>query len=261
MAIEDFIIALYCRVDDVLGRLPKDPQALLYPSEVVTLAMLFALKGLGNRKFYRWLSWNWRHLFPHLPERTRLFRLFENHRTLADRFLADPSLLCVVDSFGVELLHPYREGRSLPQIGRKGLSNHRWIIGAKLCVILNNLGLAVSWECQEGSAPDQNFQPFIAGFADETVVLSDQGFHASVGDPANLWVHRRGQWNDRMVVETVFSMLTATFQAKRLWHRTWDGVAYHIAYMLAAFNLLVQWHGFTPDQSGFVRLSLTEFCL
>lgn len=33
----------------------KHPQSYLYPSEIVTLAILFAIKGVGNRAFYRWL--------------------------------------------------------------------------------------------------------------------------------------------------------------------------------------------------------------
>ena len=33
----------------------KYVQALHYPSEVVTLALLIALKGQGNRVFYRWM--------------------------------------------------------------------------------------------------------------------------------------------------------------------------------------------------------------
>jgi hypothetical protein len=51
----DFITALFCRVDDVLRGVRKHPQARLDPSEVVTLALLFALKGVGPRAFYRWL--------------------------------------------------------------------------------------------------------------------------------------------------------------------------------------------------------------
>ena len=37
-----------------------------------------------------------------------------------------------------------REGRSPHQIGRKGLSNHRWIVGGKLCLLLNQWGLVVA---------------------------------------------------------------------------------------------------------------------
>ena len=45
MTTEDFIIELFCRVDDQMGIVPKHSQASLYPSEVVTLAFLFTLKG------------------------------------------------------------------------------------------------------------------------------------------------------------------------------------------------------------------------
>jgi hypothetical protein len=30
---------------------------------------------------------------------------------------------------------------------------------------------------------------------------------------------------------------------------------------MALFNVLVQWHGFTSDEEGFVRLSIAEFGL
>ena len=55
--------------------------------------------------------------------------------------MADPSLIGVIDTYGIELIHPYREGRSAEQIGKKGMSNHRWIVGGKLCVLVNHLGL------------------------------------------------------------------------------------------------------------------------
>jgi hypothetical protein len=56
------------------------------------------------------------------------------------RFLAEPTVLWVADSFGIELIHPMREGRSPHQIGTKWKSNHRWIVGGKLCFILNQGG-------------------------------------------------------------------------------------------------------------------------
>ena len=54
--------------------------------------------------------------------------------------MADHSLLGLADSYGIELIHPRREGRTEEQIGRKGLSNRRWIVGGKLCFVLNHLG-------------------------------------------------------------------------------------------------------------------------
>ena len=63
----EFITALFCQVDDQLAGLPKHPEAHLWPSEVVTLGLLHALKGGGNRPFYRWLTRDYRALFPRLP--------------------------------------------------------------------------------------------------------------------------------------------------------------------------------------------------
>jgi hypothetical protein len=84
MSTDDCIIALFCRVDAVMGTELKHPQAKLYPNDVVTLARLFALKGVRTRAFYRWITHDERALFPRLPHRTRLFRLFAAHRAWAD---------------------------------------------------------------------------------------------------------------------------------------------------------------------------------
>src|SRR5438067_1257770 len=125
----DFITALFCQVDEQMRTMPKHPEARLWPSEVVTLGLLHALKGVGNRAFSRWLTRDYRPLFPHLPERTRLLRLFRTHQDWTQVFLAAPTVLGVIDAYGIELIHPMREGRSPQQIGRKGRSNHRWIVG------------------------------------------------------------------------------------------------------------------------------------
>jgi len=67
----EFITALFCQVADQIPDIPKHPKAHLWPSEVVTLGLLHALKGVGNRPFYRWLTRDYRPLFPRLPERSR----------------------------------------------------------------------------------------------------------------------------------------------------------------------------------------------
>jgi len=72
MPTDEFIIALFCRVEDVMANAPKHPEAKLYPSELVTLALRCALKGVGPRAFYRRLSRKYTDWFPTLPHRTRL---------------------------------------------------------------------------------------------------------------------------------------------------------------------------------------------
>ena len=177
MTTVDFITELFFHVDEKLGPIPKHSQAKLYPSEVVTLALLYALKGCGQLAFWRWLVRDYCPLFPNLPHRTRLFRLFNSHRNYIEYFLADPSMIGVIDSYGIELLHPIREGRSPRQIGKKGKSNHRWIVGGKLCYLVNHLGLIVSWACDTANVYDGSaFQRLVDDVADHMVVFSDIAF-------------------------------------------------------------------------------------
>ena len=261
MTTEDFMLELFLKVDAKLGDIPKHPQAGLYPSELVTVGMLFGLKGVGERAFYRWLTRDLGQWFPALPERTRLFRLFRTHRAWTERFLAEASLLGVADTYGIELLHPRREGRSPQQLGVKGTSNLRWIVGAKLGFVLNQLGLVCAWDCDWASVPDQDFRPLVARFAEQMVVWTDSAWHGKTGDPVNMKVCPRGTWNTRMVVETVLSMLTTVCHLKQVAHRQADYFRARLAFVLSLFNLAVQWHGFKPDEHGMVHLSLAEFSL
>jgi len=261
MTSEGFIIELFCRIDDAMSDLPKHPQAKLYPSEIVTLGVLFAWKGVGNRQFYRWLVRDYLPLFPHLPERTRLFRLFVTHQIWTNVFLVEPSILSVIDSYGIELIHPVREGRSEQQIGKKGYSNRRWIVGGKLCFLLNHLGQVIDWDCATANVHDTTFQPLIQRYEDRTVIFSDHGFHDKDGDPANLKVCEPFQHNERMIVETVLSMLTTICHFKKVTHRVWAYFEARLAFTMAVFNLLVSWDGFPPDPTGFVHLSVAQFSL
>ena len=214
MTTVDFITALFYEVDEQMGAIPKHPEAHLWPSEVVTLGLLHALKGVGNRPFYRWLTRDYRALFLHLPERIRLFRLFKTHHDWTQVFLAAPTVLGGIDTYGIELIHPIREGRSPQQIGRRGFSNHRWIVGGKLCLLLNQWGLIVGWACATANVADNTFQWLVRQVEDQMIVLSDTAFHATEGDPSNLKLCPRGEWQDRMLVERVLSMLTLVCHLK-----------------------------------------------
>jgi hypothetical protein len=103
----DFITALFYEIDEQRGAIPKHPEAHLWPSEVVTLGLLHALRGVGNRPFYRWLMRDYRPLFPRLQ--ARLFRLLKTHQDWARAFLAAPTVLGVIDTYGIELIHPMRK--------------------------------------------------------------------------------------------------------------------------------------------------------
>ncbi len=237
------ITALFSEVDEQLRAIPKHPEAHLWPSEVVTLGLLPARKGVGNRPFSRWLTRDSRPLFPQLPERTRLLRLLMTHQDWTRAFLATPTVLGGIDTSGIELIHPMREGRSPQQIGRKGVSNQRWIVGGKRCLLLHQWGLIVGWACATAHVADTTFQGLIRQCEERRIVLSDTGFHAAEGAPANLKRCQRGEWEDRMRVETVLAMLTLVCHCKKVMHRGWASLQARLAFTMAACKVLVQWYG------------------
>ena len=134
-------------------------------------------------------------------------------------------------------------------------------MGVKLGVLLNRWGLVVGWGWAPAHTHDVHFQPLVQAVEDRMLVLADSSFQAAAGDPANLKVCRRGQWNDRMVVETVLSMLTTISHLKKVGHRVAEYVQARLAFTRAVFNLLAQWSGLPVDEGGFVPLSIAEFSL
>src|SRR5262249_35593369 len=139
----EFITALFYEVDEQIGAIPKHPEAHLWPSKGVTLGLLHALKGVGNRAFYRWLTRDFRPLFPLLPERTRLFRLLPAPPRWAQGFPGAAFVAGGIRTVGHEANPPQRQGRHPPAVGRKGLSQPRLVCRGQLCLLPNSRGLVV----------------------------------------------------------------------------------------------------------------------
>jgi hypothetical protein len=258
---QSFVIDLFCRVDAAMEGQTRHPQAALWPSELVTLGLLFVIKGRPERAFYRWARRDLLPLFPRLPERTRFFRLLAAHYQWTERFLAEPTPFGVADSYGIELIQTRRLGRSPHQIARRGYCAGRWIAGVKLGWVINSQTKVCAWDAQGANVYDANaFAPLISKYADRMIVLADCNFHKSPfhrkndPDPPNLKICPRNQWNERRIIETAFSLVTGVFGLKHLTERAWPMLRAHLAFAAAAFNLLIDWTG-TP-QLALARFSL-----
>jgi hypothetical protein len=214
MTTEEIIIHFFCEVDNTLPIIAKDPNAKLYPSEVITIGLLFALKGGHFRTFYRWLKRDYDALFGGLPHRTSLLRQLRSLEQHTDVLLAQPSVLNVVDNYPIELIFPIREGRSKQQVGKKNKDKGRWSIGLKLCWILNTFGQVCGWTWETMNCPDNEFLDFLEQFDEQAILLADWGFRCADGVPANVKLCKKGTWNDRMTVETAFSLLTVVCHAQ-----------------------------------------------
>lgn len=245
MPTDEIIIRLFCIVDDELarvnpGHLAKRSDAHLYPSEIVTIGLLFALKGGRYRPFYRWLNANYRGFFPHLPDVTRLVRLLRDYAELADDLLAEPSFFTVLDTYGIELIHPRREGRSRQQLGRKGKSNGRWIVGIKVAWLINNQGQVVNWGWDTAAAPDNVFRDIATRYDGQTITLCDLGLRETGAPQKNLKYCEKGTWNERFTIETDLSWVTELFHAKKLYHRVREHLVARLRYLAALINCLLR---------------------
>ena len=92
----------------------------------------------------------------------------------------------------------------------------------------------MGWACATANVADNTFQWLIRQFEEHMIVLSDTAFHAGAGDPANLKLCERGAWQDRMLVETVLSMLTLVCHLKKVMHRSWAYFQARLAFTMAA---------------------------
>lgn len=257
---DDIILHLLYAIELTIGKQNRrHPLAKLYLSEIFLCGVLFALKGGSFRQFHIWLTR--RHLL-NLPERSRLCRVLIKHRKLCNQFLASETFFNVIDSFGVEVIHPAREGRSLEsqQVSRKGKSNHRWIIGRKLNVTINGELEIVQYEDATANVHDSRFDDTYEG-KDEQIYLTDNGYRRQAkngGTPATFKVCNKGTWNDeRMWIERLFSLWTRICNMKHSFHRSVKGFQAKVAYLVALTNIVFRLN----EALGFHKCSLVQWAL
>jgi hypothetical protein len=143
----------------------------------------------------------------------------------------------------------------------KNKDKGRWSIGIKLGWLVNTFGQVVGWQWATMNRPDEDFHPLLALYQHDSIVLADLGFRCQAGIPANLKLCPKGTWNDRMVIETIFSMLTVICKAKKMHHRLQAYLDACLAYTAAMFNVLLHlFHHLHPDADPY-QLSIAEFSL
>jgi hypothetical protein len=111
------------------------------------------------------------------------------------------------------------------------------------------------------NCPDQDFLAFFEQYDGQAIILADWGFRCANGVPDNVKLCKKGTGNDRMVVETSFSLRTVVCPAKKIFHRAEDYIEARLAYTVAMFNVcLALFHQLHPEVSPF-KMSIAEFSL
>jgi hypothetical protein len=121
--------------------------------------------------------------------------------------------------------------------------------------------VVVAWACATAKVADNTLQWLIRQCEERIMVLSDTACHAAEGDPANLTLCQHGEWDERILVETVLSMLTFVCHFTKVMHRVWASCHARLAFTMAAFNVLVPWYDLRFNASGCVPLAIAELSL
>lgn len=256
---DDIIWYLLTAIVETLGKKDKKhPLGKLYLSEIILCGILFALKGNSFRRFHAWLA---HRKLLNLPERSRLCRLLIKHRRLCNQFLSSETFFNVIDSFGVEIIHPVREKRSKQsqQVSKKGKSNKRWIIGRKINVAINGELEIVDYQEQTANVFDNTFNE--AYKKKNHIYLTDNGYRKQKklgGSPENFKICKKGTWNnERMWVERLFSLWTRICGMKHSFHRSVKGFQAKVAYLVVLTNIVFRLN----ESLGFHRCSLVQWAL
>jgi len=117
----------------------------------------------------------------------------------------------------------------------------------------------VDWQWATANACDNCFLPLIQQYEGQTITLSDLGFRRKEGVPDNLKLCRQRTWNERGLIETIFSFLTNVCALKKLFHRREWHLEAHLSYLVVLFNVLLDLAG-TP-QGNHILPALKDFAL
>lgn len=192
-----------------------------------------------------------------LPSRRRLQELLNHYWSYCELFLGEKTFFGILDSFGIEVIHPIREGRSQQSqiVSGKGKSNHRWIVGRKAFVSINQKMEVVKLTHTKDNEADNTQDEAHKDAAD--ILLTDAGFKKKEGTPENFKICPKGRWNDRMAVETLFSLWTRICNMKKSFHRKVVGFAAKLFYLATLTNIIVN----KNEELGYARLSFVQWSL
>jgi hypothetical protein len=141
-----------------------------------------------------------------------------------------------------------RQGQSLQHGETPSTEKGRWSIGITLWWVLTRVGQVVAWDGDTMLLLDPAFHPLIEPFRGRSIVLADDGFRTTGGVPEHGAGCANGTWNDRMNVETSFSLLTVRCGLTKIFHHLDPFLRMYVASEFALCTvLLAVFHPIHPD--------------
>ena len=183
MNITDFITELFCQVDDALPDMAQHSQAILSLSELVTIGVLQAMKNVSQRAFYHWLRDNYGHLFPTCPTVPGSTADCGPSSTGPATSWPNPPCWAWPTATALNCATQCEKDDGLVKSARRASPT---TAGSS---VANCASYSTSWawwpigDCANGNVHDQAFQPLLACYDGQMIILADTGFHRAKACP------------------------------------------------------------------------------
>jgi hypothetical protein len=248
-------ISIFAVIDDIIKSIELDPKpgpaGRLTESEILTLMILHPLLKpfCDLKRFYNWIFHNFKHLFPTIPEYSRITRLFNNNQEylivvmqkLANLnsfgLIADGTTISVMEAIRGKYAKNFRNARKVRSTSKKC-----WYFGFLLEMIIDSDG-RISYINIEKEAEVKQLQNILEDLRDKWL-LCDRGNRNK-----DVW---KEFWEDKQIkvkitggkerqwIENVFGFLKTKLGLDKIRVRKMPSFLSRLYAILCSYNLILK---------------------
>jgi hypothetical protein len=200
-------------------------------------------------RFYNWINWNFKHLFPNMPDYTRILRLFENNGELLPYimlklsdansfgFVVDGTPIGVMEAIRGKFAKTFRNARKV-----KCASKNEWFYGFLLVLAIDQKG-TITAASLDVKAEVKQLENILEDLQDRWV-LADLGYrgkdmHKRMWEEKQIAIKLTGG-KERQWIENVIGFLKEKLGLVRIRGvRKTPAIIARVFAMLCAYNLCV----------------------
>lgn len=250
----DISIHIFAAIDDIIKSIELDPKpgpkGGLTESEILTLMVLHPiLKPFSKLQgFYDWINWNYKYLFPNMPDYTRIKRLFDSNKELiivvmqklanlnSFGLIADGTCVGVMETIRGKFAKSFRNARFV-----RCASKNEWHYGFILEAIIDQQGMIAF--ANLGTQAEVKQLENLADDLKDRWLLCDAGnrgkdIHKRLWDEKQIKIKITGG-KERQWIENVFGYLKEKLGLNKIRVRKTPAFSARVFSILCAYNLIM----------------------
>ncbi len=248
-------VNIFEAIDDIIKSIEIDPKpgpaGRLSESEILTLMVLHSiLKPFCDLKLYHlWLLYNFKHLFPNIPEYSRMTRLFNNHQEylivvmqkLSDLnsfgLVADGTTVSVMEAIRGKFAKSFRNARKVYSTNKKN-----WYFGFLLDMIIDSEG-KISHISIGKEAEVRQLENLLKDLQNKWVLCDRGSRNSQVWE--QFWKYKQVKvkitgGEERQWIENVFGFLKTKLGLDRIRVRKMPSFLSRLYAILCRYNLILE---------------------